>query len=304
MRAAVRPPLVAACLAFALGFTFTACRGPAPAHLVVDADTLVINGPRPVAAPIHGVTADGNVASRSAVRWTGASRVMRVSRTGEITCQHKGDGVVTAARGGISAHVTVLCRPIAAFGFGGGIYDRVYVGGPPQGFLIQAYDSERVPIRLTHASALIDDSAVARVDSGLLRGVSLGVTRLRLDFDGIPWGRNVEVDEKIAYDTLRLTGGQMKTYRVTPDGWYEIQLYRADSADHGPGLDVGSYDANCARAFNGNFHYYCISRAGTAIVIQNTLPPGRRSDRLGILTIFRKPRDGQPAQPPPTREPR
>jgi hypothetical protein len=280
-------------LASALCLTIVACRGPAPDRLVVDADTLVVNGPRAIAAPIRGVTIDGRIASRSRMQWSGTSRVARVSRAGDVTCQHKGDALVTASRGAVSAHVVVLCRPIAAFGFASGFPMRVYVGGPPQGFLIQAFDSDKAPVRLTHASALIDDSTIAHVDGGLLRGVSLGTTRVKLDFDGIEWSRMIEVDEKVAYDTLRLVGGQMKTYRVAPDGWYEIQLYRADSADHGPGLEVGSYDANCARAITGGFHYYCIARAGTSIVVQNSLPRGRRSDRVGILTIFRKPRERQ-----------
>lgn len=282
-------------LASVLCLALAACSGPAPDRLVVDADTLTINGPRAVAAPIHSVTTDGRTASRTRIQWSGASRVVRVSRTGDITCQHKGDAVITASRGSTSARVVVLCRPIATFGFASGFPMRMYVGGPPQGFVIQAFDSESAPVRLTHASALLEDSAVARVDSGLLRGTSLGMTRLRLDFDGIQWSRSVEVDEKVAYDTLRFVGGQMKTYRVAPNGWYEIQLYRADSADHGPGLEVGSYDANCARALTGGFHYYCIARTGTAIVVQNSLPRGRHSERTGILVIFRKPRERQAA---------
>lgn len=285
------------CVLCGLSLALVACGGPAPDRLVVDADTLVINGPRATAAPIHGVTSDGRTASRSRIQWSGASRVVRISRNGDITCQHKGDAVVTASRGSALARVVVLCRPIAGFGFAGGFADRLYVGGAPQGFVIQAFDSERAPVRLTHASALIEDSAVARVDNGLLRAVSLGMTRLNLDFDGVRWSRMVEVDEKVAYDTLRFVGGEMKTYRVAPDGWYEIQLYRADSADHGPGLEVGSYNANCVRAIAGGFHYYCIAGTGTSIVVQNTLPLGARSDRLGILVIFRKPRDAQPVRP-------
>lgn len=284
-------------MASGLCLALVACSGPAPARLIVDADTLVINGPRATAAPIHGVTTDGRTAARSRIRWSGASSVVRVSSTGDITCRHKGDAVVTASRGTLSASAVVLCRPIAVFGLVGGIVQRVYVGGPPQGFLIQAYDSDRVPLHLTHASALIEDSAVARVDNGLLRAVSLGMTRLNLDFDGVEWSRMVEVDEKVAYDTLRFVGGQMKTYRVAPGGWYDIQLYRADSADRGPGLEVGSYNANCARAVTGGFHYYCIAGAATSIVVQNALPSGGHSERLGILAIFRKPRDAQAARP-------
>lgn len=293
MRAATRILPVAS---FAILLGVVARRGPAPERLIVDADTLVINGPRAVAAPIRGVAADGRTTSRSRLSWSGTSNVARVSPAGEVTCRHKGNALVTGSSGALSARVVVLCRPIAGFAFSSGFGDRVLVGGPPQAFLIAAYDSDKAPVPLSHASALIDDSAVARIDSGLLRGVSLGVTQMSLDFDGISWRRKLEVDEKVVQDTLRFVGGQIKTYRVAPGGWYDIQLYRADSADHGAGLAVGSFGANCAHSSSGGLHYYCIAGTGAAIVVQNTLASGPHTERLGVLTIFRKPREGQPPE--------
>ncbi len=185
-----------------------------------------------------------------------------------------------------SAHGTVARVTLAPNLFA----EPLWVGQAPQPVSVVAFDSTGRTGTLVGgtATARVRDDSVARIIGSRVYALSRGVTTVDLDFDGARGDAVIKVAERAIHDSLRLVGGQLRTWRLPP-GYYEMRLDPRDQQS-GPGLELAAYRANCANApRHDGQHYFCILKSGSSIIVQNTRAQGARSELRGELTVFRLP---------------
>lgn len=266
----------------------SACSDAAHTRIAVTSDTLIINGPQPVAISAHAVRDDGKAGSRARLAFSSNSDVVRLSSDGRVACEHAGDAVVAISSRASKARVVVLCRPILSFSPSGGI-GALWVGGPPVSISMRAFDSAGKPVSQLRGTAQIPDETVARLVDGRVYPLQRGRTRVDMDFAGVEASVPVMVVDRVVHDSVQLVGGEMRSWRVSP-GYYEVQLVSPRDNGGIAGLDLHAYHAHCARApFGGGQHYFCILGERASIIVENSLPVGANSERDGELIVLRQP---------------
>jgi hypothetical protein len=269
-------------------FVASACSNGADTRIALSSDTLVINGPQPVAIPAHVARGDGRTVSDARLTYRSNSPDVRLSSDGHVSCAHASDAVVAISQGTSEARLVVLCRPIRSFGISGGI-GALWVGGPPVAIAMTAFDSAGKPVSPLRSAVHIRDDSIARLINGRVYALARGRTRIDMDFAGIETSVPVKVVERAVYDSVHLVGGEIESWRVSP-GYYEVQLVRTSHDDDSPGLELGAFHASCARALvNRGQHYFCVLRDGASFVVRNSRPIGPRSMLDGELIAFRQP---------------
>jgi hypothetical protein len=266
----------------------SACSDPAQTRIAVTSDTLVINGPRPVTIPALVVRGDGRTVSNARLTYSSTSEIVRLSPDGHVACAHAGDAVVVVSRRTAKTPVVVLCRPIRSFGLSGGVAP-LWVGGPPVAITMSAFDSAGKPVSPLRGTVQIRDDSIARIINGRVYALARGHTRVDMDFAGVATSVPIKVVERAVHDSVHLVGGELESWRVSP-GYYEVQLATSSHNGDSTGLELGAFNASCARApVNRGQHYFCILRKGASFIVRNSKPVGPRSTLDGELIVLRQP---------------
>jgi len=289
-----------------LALLLSACIDRAPARIVVDADTVVVNGRQPVALPIRLVDSAGRTTRSRGLRYTRASGdSLRVAADGRVTCPWPEDAAVRISQGSLATRVVVKCRPIASFHFAPPIHFAV--GDSAQAPVLNAIGPDGKPVSPIEASASSRDTTVARVHDGRVEPVGRGLTRIDVEAGGLSSFVFVEVLEQVASPErlavnqefqvpLRLAGGEMRSWRLAP-GLYELRLDA--SGREGPragSLALAAFNANCARYSDRDGHYSCVTGDRGAVIVRNPMPAGARSADSALFVVVRRtcPRCGRP----------
>ena len=266
----------------------SACSDGPQIRIAVTSDTVVINGPRPVAIRAQLAHGDGRIVPYGRLTYSSSSEMVRLSNSNQVACVHAGDAVVVISHRALRARVVVLCRPIVSFGISRAVVP-LWVGGPPAPIAMTAFDSAGKPVTPLRGTMRIRDDSIARIINGRVYPIARGRTRIDMDFAGVTTSLPVEVVQRAVQDSVHLVGGKFASWRVSP-GYCEVQLtFSSDNADSG-GLELSVFHATCARALvNRGQHYFCVLREGSSLIVRNSKPIGSHSQLDGELIAFRKP---------------
>jgi hypothetical protein len=265
-----------------------ACGGREPSKIVVQSDTLIINGPLAVQIPVRAFNRDGRVIAHPRLAYSGGSNAVRVSNDGRVTCAADADAPVTITRKTLTKQILVRCRRIRNFA---PIFtaSTLIAGDPPSPPVVRAFDFDGKPVTLLHATAEVLDTSVARIrDDGRIFPLARGKTTMIIDFGGVSQRLNVEVDERVIQTPLRLVSGEVRSWRLPP-GYYEIRLESPAGKQSKRSLALFMYRANCSHSSSGGQHYYCITKDNSSVIVQNPVPAGDGIELAGTLQVLRKP---------------
>jgi hypothetical protein len=279
----------------------SACIEHAPARIVVDGDTVLVNSRQPVALPIRLIDSAGRTVRARGVRYTRASGdSLRVAADGRVTCTWPEDAAVLLSQGSLTARVAVKCRPIASFRMSPPLHFAV--GDPAEAPVLNAVGPDGKPVSPIEASARSRDTTVARVRDGRVQPVGRGLTRIDVEAGGVTSVLFVEVLERVASPEqlavnqefqvpLRLAGGELRSWRLAP-GLYELRL---DASGAGS-LALAAFNANCARYSDRDDHYSCVTGDRGAVIVRNPLPAGAKGADSGVFVVARRacPKCGRP----------
>jgi hypothetical protein len=259
---------------------------PAPARILLAADTVVVNGPATFRLAVAAVDARGDTLSARGLSFrTTASGIVELPHQGEARCLRQGDATVLVQLARVSAQLEIRCRPIASFGFPN--LTRLLIGQDPVLPTIVAYDSSGVRVTEFSGIARIRDSSVVRYAGGMLHPVGIGGTYLDLDFGGIATRQPIQVIRRVVSEPLAMAAGEIRTWPL-PRGRSEL-LLASDSTDVAANrLLLHVYSANCARGSRraGEQHWHCIGKAGSKAIVMDTRPVGTRGAVRAEFTMF------------------
>jgi hypothetical protein len=277
---------------FAL-FFLGACARDVPTHLSVTSDTITVDGRRLVTLPFIATGRTGQPIANVPLTFSISSRILHLARDNQVWCPAAGDVTVTASYGDLKAKVVVLCRPIRVFARSG--YDEpLWVGAPPRPFLVDVQRVDKTGRSVENlagtVSASVHNDSIARIIGGRVYPLSRGETQVALEFDGVRSGNgSIKVVERTVHEATSLVGGELKSWRVAP-GYYELRLDSLGDPRKPPGLELTTYDANCAHAPRDNGqHYFCVLSARSSIIVRNPHPAGATRELFGELTAYRQP---------------
>jgi hypothetical protein len=219
---AVTTVLASTCIVFG----FVAYRQRAAPRGIVVADTVVGYGPRPFRLEARAIRDDGRTATHATLRFVGRSSAGTVSDDGVAQCTGAGAILTTVRAASATSTIVVICRPLRwirglmpMVGWGTPSDAPLYVGGPARHLEVQAYDVAGVPVERFSARESVRDSNVARLDHGFVYPVGPGRTTIDLDLDGMAETVQIEVDARVIADSVRLSAGETRDWRLGP-GWY------------------------------------------------------------------------------------
>ncbi|MBI5599962.1 MAG: hypothetical protein HY944_00180 [Gemmatimonadetes bacterium] len=262
------------------------CLEPAPARLLVAADSVILNGPASFRLPIAVVDASGDTMSpRSVAFRTDANDVVELLHHGEVRCRRRGDAPVTVNLAGVSARYEIRCRPIDTFGMP--FFSRLVVGGDPVLPTIVAYDSSGARVTELAGTARIRDSSVVRYSDGLLHAVDIGGTYLDVDFGGKEVHLPIQVIRRVASERLALAAGEIRSWPL-PVGRSELVLASDSTNPAARQLLLLVYRANCARGARraGEQRWHCIGTADSRAVVNDARPVGTGGAVRAEFTMF------------------
>jgi hypothetical protein len=259
---------------------------PAPARLLLAADTVVMNGPASFTLLVAAVDARGDTLSARGLSFRNdASGVVELPRPGVARCRHEGDATVVVNLAGLTARVAIRCRPIAMFGMP--VFTRLVLGGDPVPASFIAFDSNGKRITELAGSGRIRDPSVVRWSGGLLHPVSIGGTSLDMDFGGKSSYQPIQVIRRVVHEQLALAAGEIRTWSL-PVGRSELLLASDSTNPAFTELLLLTYRANCARGprRTGEQHWYCIGTTVSKAVVRDARPVGTRGAVRAEFTLF------------------
>jgi hypothetical protein len=240
-----------------------ACADTAPVTLIALADTVVHNGPAPLALPARVTDARGRPVAASLIVES-HSPVVVVEGEG-IRCLGPGDADVIVKHGARRVFIHLLCRPIARFGPPLEPLDLV-VGGVPRPLPVNALDHTGRPVRELRFSAISNDTSVVAVVDGVAIPRGPGAAHLLVDFGGLTTELATEVVTPIVRDTIAAAAGEYR-YWSLGRGRYRAEFRIIDTLSVAKSLSWGSSDANCAFDNATRSVIHCIVADSGAIVI-------------------------------------
>lgn len=271
--------LAGAAFAIACACAAAACDVAAPPPFAFTSDTLTIVGQEPAALPFPH--ADGGrtplldrlrLTTDSAVTWDGR----------QLRCRGDGDAEVTAWSGTDSARLVVRCR-IAAYYTTMGI-QYVFTTDPPRTLRVWArlYTGDSILVR--PLAITTTDTSIVRIEDGALWPRGVGRARFVIELPGKTIRSFVEVHERIADETLSLSAGEFRTWRLG-GGRYEIWMKALEHAPNSAWMDVTTDRARCMRDSRDEDTIHCFVRDSGALAIRHLGAPDPRTKRIGVRVV-------------------
>ncbi len=246
-----------------------ACREPAAARIVVDADPFLLNGPGPVGFPAHVESATGErLGAPAFVATSDADSIASASAAG-LRCHRRGDAHITLSIAELSHGFVVQCRPIRSFSPFLAI--EAEAGGPLEPIPLMAFDSTGRRVEEVRFSASSRDTTIAVASDGMVQPRALGRSYIHLDFGGLTSRVGVTVIQTLVVDTLALAAGE---YRQWPlgTGRFRIGVFRADGRQELTGAALRPVNANCARDRGHRETIHCVVADSALLAVVATRP--------------------------------
>jgi hypothetical protein len=253
---------------------------------------VTVDGRRLVTLPFVATGRNGQPIANVPLTYSISSRILHLTHDNQVWCPGAGDVTVTASYGDLKAKVVVLCRPIRIFARSG--YDEpLWVGAAPRPLLVEMQRVDRAGRGVENltgtVSASVYNDSIARIIGGRVYPLSRGETQIVLGFDGMRGNGNIKVVERTVHEATSLAGSEMKSWHVAP-GYYELRLDSLSDPHKPAGLELTTYNANCAHAPRDNGqHYFCVLTAQSSIIVRNPRPADAARELFGELTAYRQP---------------
>lgn len=268
--------------------------GP-PARLVAGkSDTIVVNSRNAVRLPVQVFDDAGRELPAQRLNFELVSGdPLRLSPSGQITCERRGDAEVLVSLGALSQRFALRCRPIKGFRFVYGDGRPLVVGGAPRDLQFVAVGLDDTPERMLAGTLSISDSMVAELRGLTLYPRSPGETMVELDLSECIWAIGVTVHARVAspaelrsehdlflVSPLRLVDGERRGWRL-PRGEYRVGLLTQAGVEKR--LELGTTAMNCVPWITGGQDYHCIALAGASIDVRNPRRAGAGGHIYGEL---------------------
>lgn len=258
-----------------------ACAGDAQSVAMrVLLDTLVINGPSVVEIPVS-LPDLRRLASEGASQAVAEPRNVASIGPSGVRCLRAGDATVRVMTGAAREQLLVRCRPIASFAPSKGP-ESLFLGGPPVPLRVLALDSGGYPVNELRFTTHVQDTSVAVVENGDLLAMSVGKTRVRLDFDGVLVSESVEVVERIVDERVVLARGESLSW-VIEKGRYRASLTLSGTSAAEVPVSWFSERANCALDGRSKLVLHCVVAGRGRVVLR------AESNVIGIVHVDRRP---------------
>jgi len=267
--------------------------GP-PVRLVGgSSDTVIINNRAETRIPLRVLDAHGHVLPDSGVRYRLiAGDNIAVSPTGRIKCLHSADVTVHASLGGLASTMLVRCRPV----------NRVQIDGPMQFLLpdtaqempLRVLDLEGNEVSLLNGTADIIDTTIATIDGIRVIPKAPGVTVAGVRFGNVSAGVGVHVYQKVSSldvlqqgmkfvgVSLRLAGGETKTWKLPSGSWMLTMLPEADEVN---GVRLRIEGANCSPLQLTRRRYGCFVKTAGKVIVFNPSTSSTAPELSGVLLV-------------------
>ena len=270
------------------------CRSAdAAGELEVERDTLALYGPEPSRLPLRVRTLSGSPSplplpmALGAIHATVVDELRIEENDGWVSCRKNESGatVVRLRLGADTASVVIDCRP--AREIHATPFFILVVGDPPQS-LDATVTLRSGKIEVAHPTVMDPgDSRVVRVVDGRLTAVGAGRTTLDVDYGGARRTIRVSVSEVVAGETLALTPGEFRSWRL-PAGRYELTVKPAPGTVLAA-LKMETEGARCIRSSRDDDSIHCevLERGGVAVRNVSQIADGRIE--RAWLSILRMP---------------
>ncbi len=277
----------------ALGVACSESNGP-PVRLVGGAaDTVIINNRAEIRIPLRVLDAHGHALPDSGVRYRLiAGDQIAVSPTGKVKCLHSADATVQASLGSLAATMLVRCRPVK----------RVHIDGPIQFLLpdtaqempLRVLDLDGNEVTLLKGTTNIIDTTVATIDGIRVIPKAPGATVAGVRFGNESAGVGVHVYEKVSSldalaqgkkfvgVSLRLGGGEMRTWNLPAGSWMLTMLPESDEVN---GVRLRIEGANCSLLQLTRRRYGCFVKSAGRVIVFNPLTSITAPELTGVLLV-------------------
>ena len=272
--------------------------GP-PSRLVAGkADTVVVNSRNAITLPVQVLDDAGHALPTTGLRFTHVSGdSVRLTSTGQITCERRSDATVRAALGALTTRFVVRCRPIKGFRFIYGDGRPLVAGGPPRTLEFVAVGVDDSPERMLAGTLRILDSSVAELRGLTLHPRARGETMVELDLGECLWNIGVSVNERVASPAdlrfaddiflespLRLVDGERRGWKL-PRGEYRVGLITQAGID--ARLALSTTAMNCVPWITGGQDLHCVALDGATVDVRNPRRAGAGGELYGELVAQR-----------------
>jgi hypothetical protein len=248
-------------------------------------DTLLINGPAPIALPVDAFDRDGQPIARFALDITASSDSAVLVSDGTARCRRAGEATLEFSAGETRASMLVRCRPIASFNMAH--YDELRVGGPPIPMPLLPVDSLGQRVTEWRAGSRVLDTTVARVRAGRIYPQAFGQTWIEVDFGGLTHIVGAIVIELVAEDTVSLARGEYRTWPL-PAGRFQITLTSPDSSAWSVPPTLAADGANCALYRSPELTMHCVVERAATVMVR--VPERSREAETNVaVRIVRRP---------------
>lgn len=275
-------------LLFAFGGTLgsSACRDGSRALVEVERDTLVLYGPTRTPLPIRITdrTGAGVGLHRATVLVERDDFVSE--RYGGLVCRRAGVTRVSVTFEDATVTFVAACRPARAF-YGPRLLE-LEVGDPPRALGFTAVLASGAIDSIRPAEISVGDTQVVRVRNDRLVPVAAGRTNIYLNLGGAGTSLYAVVTETMASDTIALTPGESRTWRLPP-GRYTLHVTGVPHAANFTGLEMVTEGARCVPGGMDEDTIHCMVYERGAVVMRNN---SRRSDdrpTRAMVSIVRTP---------------
>jgi hypothetical protein len=267
--------------------------GP-PARLVGgSSDTVIINNRREVRIPTRVLDRAGHTLPDSGVRYRLiAGNQIVVSSTGMVTCLRSADATVQASLGTLATTMLVRCRPVKT----------VYIDGPIQFLLpdtaqelpLRVADLDGNEVSLLSGRTDIIDTTVATIDGIRVIPKAPGATVAGARFGNESAGVGVHVYEKVSSldalqqgkkfvgVSLRLAGGEIKTWELPPGSWMLTMLPESDEVN---GLRLRIEGASCSPLQLTRRRVGCFVKTTGRVIVYNPSTSVTATTLTGALLV-------------------
>ena len=261
------------------------CQDTKPAKIEISPPQSALFTKKPFSLNARMVTAAGAPSEATTLTYAAIpTDVLRVSTTGEMTCEKTGDATVTVAGGGLNAVTTINCRLVAVVQAKKEI--RAIIGAEPGdlALVILGADGARmndVPVVFEG----LGDYAQA-TQSGKISGKSVGRFTLTSKVGDASAKTDVLVVEKIESQPIVIADGSSVTYTLQ-SGKYQIEI-QAEAGTNG--VSVSWVGVPCENQPERQEHRFdCVVDNTATLTIHNPALFGFGSSATGFLNIYRIP---------------
>jgi hypothetical protein len=262
----------------ALTVGIAACDRAVP-PIAFTTDTLTIVGEEPTALPIQR-RERGRPPAITRIRLSTDSAV--TWHQSRLNCRGDGDAEVTAWSREDSASLLVRCR-LAAY-FGGAAFGTLFTTDAPRAVRIWARLYSRDSILVAPISLTTTDTSIVRFEGVTIRPVAVGRARFVMELPGKTIRSFAEVHERIADETLTLSAGEFRTWRLGR-GRYEIWMKALENSPNSAWMDITTEGARCMRDSREEDTIHCFVRDSGALAIRHLGTPDPRTKRLGVRVV-------------------